>query len=74
MGYESTVEITAVDVELAAGSLANVEILCSLDAETWSPLPDDLESQPVALNYLWVIFPDEGTDAVPRVLEIRPRF
>ena len=74
LGYESTVEITAVDVELAAGSLANVEILCSLDAETWSPLPDDLESQPVALNYLWVIFPDEGTDAVPRVLEIRPRF
>jgi hypothetical protein len=24
----------------------------------------------VELNFLWVVFPDDGTEAVPRVLEI----
>lgn len=64
--------MAALEVDLAAGSLTNLQCLYSQDAEEWLPLPPDTASQPVLLNYLWLIFPDEGTAAVPRVLEIRP--
>ena len=70
--YAPALELSALEVELAEGSLAGIEVLTSLDAKDWQPLPEDLEANPVSLNFLWVIFPDAGTDAVPEVLEIRP--
>jgi hypothetical protein len=72
VGYVPPVQVAALEVDLAAGSLTNLQCLYSQDAEEWLPLPPETASQPVLLNYLWLIFPDEGTAAVPRVLEIRP--
>ena len=57
-------------VDVDEASLADAQIFTSLDAQEWAPLPEDLEQHPVDLNFLWVVFPDDGTDAVPRVLEI----
>ena len=71
LGYEPALELAAVEVDMAAGSLANVEFLYSLDAEEWFPLPDDMETNPVELNYLWLVFPDDGTAAVPQVIDVR---
>ena len=70
--YAPTLTLSGLEVDVAEGALAEAQVLTSLDAEEWQPLPDDLEANPVALNFLWVIFPDAGTDAVPAVLEIRP--
>ena len=70
--YQPALELSALEVDLAEGSLTNVQYLYSADARNWQPLPDDMESNPVELNYLWLVFPDDGTGAVPRVLEIRP--
>jgi hypothetical protein len=38
----------------------------------WQPLPEDMEANPISLNFLWLVFPDDGTEAVPEVIEIRP--
>ena len=70
--YAPVLKLTTLDVYLGEGSLANAEILYSLDARDWRPLPDDLESNPVELKYLWVVFPDDGTADVPQVLDIVP--
>lgn len=71
IGFEPAMSLSAVEVDLDAESLAGVEFLYSLDAEEWQLLPDDMESRPVEMNYLWLVFPDGGTDAVPMVHEIR---
>jgi hypothetical protein len=71
IGYEPALVLSAIEVDLAAGSLADVEFLYSLDAEEWRPLPEDMETNPVELNYLWLVFPDDGNDALPAVHEIR---
>ncbi len=70
--YQPALELSALEVDLAEGSLTNVQYLYSADAQTWQPLPDDMESNPVVLNYLWLVFPDDGTEAVPQVLDIVP--
>lgn len=57
---------------MSESSLTGVQCLYSMDAWNWQPLPDDLESNPISLNYLWLIFPDDGTAAVPQVREIVP--
>ena len=70
--YSPALVLSGLEVDLADDSLADLQFLYSTDAQDWQPLPDDLESNPVELKYLWVIFPDDGTDAVPRLLEIYP--
>ena len=70
--YEPAVELRTLDVELGRESLSGIEYLYSADGEDWQPLPEDLDAHPVVLNYLWLVFPDDGTEAVPRVREIRP--
>ena len=70
--YRPALELSALEVVLAEGSLTNIEYLYSTDAQNWQPLPDDLGSNPISLNYLWLVFPDDGTAAVPQVLEIVP--
>ena len=62
----------ALEVDLAEGSLADVDYLYSQDAKDWQPLPEDLEANPVDLNFLWLVFPDDGSAAAPEVIEIRP--
>ena len=70
--YAPALTLSGLEVDLAEGSLADIQALYSLDAKEWKPLPEDLESNPVSLRYLWLVFPDDGTDAVPQVLEIVP--
>ena len=70
--YAPALTLKSLEVDLAEGSLTNIEYLYSADAVNWQPLPEDLESNPVEVNYLWLVFPDDGSDAVPQVLEIRP--
>ena len=70
--YGPTLELSALEVDLAEGSLADIQYLYSLDAQNWQPLPEDMESNPITLNFLWLLFPGDGTEAVPQVIEIRP--
>ena len=72
VGFEPSLTLKALEVDLAEGSLAGIEYLYSADGQDWQPLPDDLKKNPVSLNFLWLVFPDDGTGAVPNVLEIRP--
>ena len=70
--YAPALTLKALEVDLAEGSLTGVEYLYSQDGEDWQPLPEDLEANPVSLNFLWLAFPGDGTAAVPSVIEIRP--
>ena len=70
--YQPTLTLSGLEVDVTEGSLAAAQVLTSRDGQDWQPLPDDLEANPVALNFLWIVFPDDGTAAVPEVLEIRP--
>lgn len=70
--YQPALELSALDVVMSENSLTGVQCLYSSDARNWQPMPDDLESNPISLNYLWLIFPDDGTTAVPQVREIVP--
>ena len=70
--YAPALTLRALDVDLAEGSLSNLNYLYSQDAEDWLPLPEGLETNPVSLNFLWLVFPGDETEAIPAVLEIRP--
>jgi hypothetical protein len=70
--YRPALELKALEVDLAEDSLAGLETLYSVDGTAWQPLPEDMDAHPVSLNFLWLVFPDDGTDAVPGVLEITP--
>ena len=70
--YQPTLTLAGLEVDVTEASLADAQVLTSLDAQDWQPLPEDLEANPVSLNFLWVIFPDDGTAAVPEIIEIRP--
>jgi hypothetical protein len=72
VGYDPALELSALEVDLAEGSLADIEYLYSVDGQEWLPLPEDMEENPVSLNFLWLVFPDDGTEAVPQVIEIWP--
>jgi hypothetical protein len=68
--FAPTLTLQGLQLDVTTESLADAQILTSLDAEEWQPLPENLEENPVSLNFLWVVFQDDGTDAVPEVLEI----
>jgi hypothetical protein len=72
VGYEPTLQLKTLEVDMAEGSLTHIQYLYSMDAQEWQPLPEDMEENPVSLNFLWLVFPDDGTEAVPEVFEIRP--
>ena len=69
---EPVLRLKALEVDMAEGSLTGIEYRYSQDGEEWLPLPEDIEANPVYLNFLWLVFPDDGTAAVPAVYEIRP--
>lgn len=69
--YAPTLTLNTLEVDLVRDSLIGMDYLHSLDAEEWSPLPEDMGTHPVSLNYLWVLFPDDGSDNVPMVIDIR---
>ncbi|MGD9613702.1 MAG: discoidin domain-containing protein, partial [Kiritimatiellia bacterium] len=68
--YAPTLTLRALEVDLAEGSLTNIDYLFSHDAIDWQPLPEGLETNPISLNFLWLVFPDDGSAAVPEVIEI----
>ena len=69
--YAPALTLRALEVDLAEGALTNLEYLYSRDAAAWQPLPEGLETNPVTLNFLWLLFPDDGSEALPGVFEIR---
>ena len=74
VGYESTLAMTNLVLDLAEGSPTNVQCLYSLDGEDWAELPESLADAPVELNYLWLLFSEGGAESAgPRVLEIVPQ-
>ena len=68
--YPETVRTRGVKLQLAKDSLADAQVLYSTDAKTWADLGAALKGGKVELKYLWVIFPDDGSGAVPVVKEI----
>ena len=70
--YAPALLLKTLEVEMAEGSLTKLQCLYSPDAKDWLPLPDDMDRNPVSLNFLWLLFPDDGTAAAPQVIEIRP--
>ena len=70
--YRPALELATLEVVLAEGSLVGMDALFSQDGVEWLPLPEDMETNPVSLNFLWLLFPDDGTEAAPNVLEIWP--
>ena len=44
----------------------------TLDAQPWRALPEGMEANSVSLNFLRLLFPGDGTEAAPDVIEIRP--
>lgn len=54
-------------------SLTNVQYLASEDAQHWESLQFPLTNAPVKINYLWVVFPDDGSGRVPAVRELNIR-
>ncbi len=70
--YAPALEMSVLEVDTAEGSPADIQVLYSRDGEEWLPLPDDLATHPVMLNYLWLVFPENGAaEQVPQVLEIQ---
>ena len=70
--YRPALKLSALEVELAEGSLAGMDALFSQEGLEWQPLPEDMETNPVSLNFLWLLFPDDGSEAMPDVFEIIP--
>jgi hypothetical protein len=70
--YRPELELRGLQVELAEGSPPPETPLYSRDGTSWRTLPKDLARTPVVLTYLWLVFPDDGSGAVPGVAEIRP--
>ena len=64
--------MTNLVVELAEGSVTNVQLLISQDGIDWTEWPED-PAAPVEASYLWLLFPGEA-GIVPRVAEIRPEY
>ena len=73
LAYGETVALNGLAVDLAPDSLTDIRYLYSLDAKTWADLTPALKHPPVKLNYLWLLFPTNGTPAVPKVIEIRAK-
>ena len=75
VGYDPVVTLTNwtnMLVNLAPGSLTNIEYFGSLDATNWFNLtPALLQQGPVQFDCLWLSFPTNGTSAVPMVREIQ---
>ena len=71
MAYNPTVTMNNLVVDLEPDSLTNIQYLYSLDSKDWSAWTPSMANTQVQLNYLWLIFPADGTDAVPKVREIR---
>ncbi len=67
--YDAPVSLNGLAVDWSEVPAA-MSILQSLDAVEWSEVVLPLTNGPVELNYLWLVFPDEGTGA-PAIREIR---
>ena len=69
LAYDAPVSLRGLAVDWAEAP-ASMSILSSQDAVEWSEVVLPLTNGPVELNYLWLVFPDEGADA-PAIREIR---
>jgi hypothetical protein len=71
VAYSEEVTVDAVELLLTDGSLTDVQMLGSLDADEWYDVGEVLDADlPALFNYLWLVFADDESDAVPEVKEI----
>jgi hypothetical protein len=71
LAYSEEVVADGVELLLGEGSLAEVRMLGSLDAEEWYDIGELFDADlPAAFNYLWLVFPADDSGAVPEVREI----
>jgi hypothetical protein len=71
LGYDVELSIQGIDILVTDSSLAEVIMQGSVDAETWYDVGVALrDGQFPTITYLWFIFPDDGSGAVPQVKEI----
>ena len=68
LAYDSTLDLNGLTVDWAE-TPADMMVLRSLDAIDWAELELPLTNGPVPVNYLWLIFPDEGA-GVPAIREV----
>ena len=74
VGYDATLVLTNLVVDVAEGSATRMQCLYSLDGEDWREWPEDAAADPVEANYLWLLFPaGDGTSPVPHVIDIWPQ-
>jgi hypothetical protein len=70
--YADEVTSDGIELLLADGSLTEVRMLGSLDADKWYDIGELFDADlPALFNYLWLIFPDDGSSATPEVKELR---
>ncbi len=70
--YDPALSVTGVVTDMGPLSPTNVISLWSNDADQWNDLPSALKDGPVMLDYLWLIFGDDGSGHAPVVREVQP--
>ena len=68
--YEKAFSLSDLNVTLGDGSPTNVTCMYSTNADNWYELRPALTNGAVKLNYLWLIFPADGSGVAPVVREI----
>jgi hypothetical protein len=71
--YEPALTVTGVVTDLGPLSPTNAISLWSNDADQWNDLPSSLKDGPVTLDYLWLLFGNDGSGQAPIVREVRPK-
>ena len=69
--YAPALELSAVEVDMAEHSPADIRVLYSRDGEEWLSLPDDPDAASLSVNFLWILFPEDDSGVNPRVFEIQ---
>ena len=73
IGYNTTVAMTNLVVELEADASVQIRGLFSMDGNNWEELPEVADGLPVEFNYLWLFVTANGqAGPAPRIMEIRP--
>jgi hypothetical protein len=68
--YDHPILMKGVDIRFGENSPTNVLYLGSLDLLQWFDLREVWSTRAAGLEYLWMIFPDDGTGRSPDVREV----
>lgn len=71
--YEPEITMSELSLTLGEQSVTNVQCLYSQDADQWADFRVAAAEGPVTVRYLWLVFPADGSERVPVVLEVEPK-